>query len=222
MGRYKEPVYRPHPLLEELRPRLKASARKHLEKSILRVGQLHPVLVTMDDYILDGRERFELMRAMNLRPQIRQLNFYSGVDAKALPNAGFSLEDELQTSREVIEETGRGKWQNSQARREESQSVSQDVSQSVGQDVSQDVSQSVGQDVSQDVSRSVGTIAERIEALLRASPGPMLRNEIIQELDLRSQPGRVLHSLLMQGKIRVVESGPVKQGGGKAFLYWHP
>jgi len=210
MGRYKEPVYRPHPLLEELRPRLKASARKHLEKSILRVGQLHPVLVTMDDYILDGRERFELMRAMNLRPQIRQLNFYSGVDAKALPNAGFSLEDELQTSREVIEETGRGKWQNSQARREESQSVSQDVS------------QSVGQDVSQDVSRSVGTIAERIEALLRASPGPMLRNEIIQELDLRSQPGRVLHSLLMQGKIRVVESGPVKQGGGKAFLYWHP
>jgi hypothetical protein len=117
MGRYKEPVYRPHPLLEELRPRLKASARKCLENSILRVGQLHPVLVTQDNYIIDGRERFDLMVKQGLKPQIRQLYIYSGVDAKALPNAGYSLEDELQSCREVIEETGRGKWQNSQTRR---------------------------------------------------------------------------------------------------------
>ncbi|MFZ9288300.1 MAG: hypothetical protein ACO24E_06835, partial [Vulcanococcus sp.] len=117
MGRRKEPEYKPHPLLEELRPRLKASARKYLERSLLRVGQLHPILATMDYYILDGRERFELMQSMGLKPKINQLNFYSGVDQKALPNAGFSLEEEFQSCLEVIEETGRGKWLNSQARR---------------------------------------------------------------------------------------------------------
>jgi len=121
MGRYKEREYQPHPLLEELRPRLKLDARKKLEKSILRVGQLQPVLVTADNYILDGRERFDLMTKEGLKPQIRQLLFYSGVDAKALPNAGYSLEDELQSCREVIEETSRGRWRGTEIKSEAKQ-----------------------------------------------------------------------------------------------------
>jgi len=198
MGRRKEPEYKPHPLLEELRPRLKASARKYLERSLLRVGQLHPILATMDYYILDGRERFELMQSMGLKPKINQLNFYSGVDQKALPNAGFSLEEEFQSCLEVIEETGRGKWLNSQARREDSSSNSS------------------GSSDSSNSSDSSCTVMEAVALFVCSSPEPVTRAQAEQHFG-KTYRGLCPYfdSLLKANRIRLVKRG-------KAPLYWRP
>lgn len=113
MGRRKIEI-RVHPLLDQLRPRLKRSARKALEKSLIRVGQLSEVLVTADGYILDGRDRYELVKSLGMEPRTQWLTMHSGIGE--MP-PGYDREDELQMCREVIEETGRGKWRDSHARR---------------------------------------------------------------------------------------------------------
>ena len=115
MPRPKKVVIKFHPLLDELRPRLSSRARRSLRKSLDRVGQLHEVLVTIDGYILDGRERFELLQEMGLVPRTRTINCFSGQGE--LP-PGYEKENELELCLEVIEETGRGKWRDSANRRE--------------------------------------------------------------------------------------------------------
>ena len=115
MSRARKIEIRVHPLLDQLRPRLKQSARKSLEKSLIRVGQLSEVLVTADGYILDGRERYELVKSFGLLPRVKWLMMHSGIGD--MP-PGYDREDELAQCLEVIEETGRGKWRDSEARRE--------------------------------------------------------------------------------------------------------
>lgn len=110
----KDPEYVPHPLLEELRPSLKRSARRSLLKSMEKVGQLSEILVTADGYILDGRTRFELAKELGAQPRIRHLSMHSCVGE--LP-PGYDHEWEMEQVRDVIEETGRGRWMETQARR---------------------------------------------------------------------------------------------------------
>lgn len=102
-------------MLEELRPTLKASARRSLLKSMERVGQLSEILVTADNYILDGRTRLELAKELGFEPRIRRLMMHSGVGD--MP-PGYDRDWELEQVRDVIEETGRGKWRDSEARRD--------------------------------------------------------------------------------------------------------
>lgn len=113
MGRRKIEI-RVHPLLDELRPRLKRSARKDLETSLIRVGQLSEVLVTADDYILDGRDRYELVKELGMEPRIHRLTMHSGIGN--LPS-GYNRDEELEMCREVIEETSRGAWRETLRRR---------------------------------------------------------------------------------------------------------
>ena len=80
-----------------------------------RVGQLSEILVTADDYVLDGRARLELVKELNIQPRIRYLTMHSGIGE--LP-PGYDREWEVEQVRDVIEETGRGKWRDSSPRRQ--------------------------------------------------------------------------------------------------------
>jgi hypothetical protein len=80
-----------------------------------RVGQLSEILVTADGYILDGRARLEFAKELNVQPRIRYLTMHSCIGE--LP-PGYDRDWEMEQVRDVIEETGRGKWQNSLNRRE--------------------------------------------------------------------------------------------------------
>ena len=57
----KEMPLEPHPLYKQLWKRPNRPYIKQLEDSIAKLGQLQPILVTMDNYIIDGVVRHQIL-----------------------------------------------------------------------------------------------------------------------------------------------------------------
>ena len=92
-----EPVYRFHPMLDAVLPLEQDFLRQtqHLRTSLETVGQVMPIILTVDDYIIDGRKRFLIAQKERSNPRVYKLpHVWSCVDP--LPK-GMSLEDELDT-----------------------------------------------------------------------------------------------------------------------------
>lgn len=105
-----EPEYKAHPLLDEQRPELGRHALTRLRKSIKHFGQLQEILVTQDDYIVDGRARYQILKALRRPVRVHHLPMWSGIEE--IPG-GSSAEEEIEACLEVIEETARNKWRKS-------------------------------------------------------------------------------------------------------------
>ena len=92
-----DPVYRIHPMLDAVVP-----LEEHfwhqtvkLRSSLNTVGQVMPIIVTVDDVIIDGRKRFLISQKERTNPRVYKLpHIWSCLDP--LPK-GFSLEEELDT-----------------------------------------------------------------------------------------------------------------------------
>lgn len=190
-------------MLEELRPTLKASARRSLLKSMERVGQLSEILVTADDYILDGRTRLELAKELGCEPRIRRLMMHSGVGD--MP-PGYDRDWELEQVRDVIEETGRGKWRDGGARREEASSTSSTSS----------TSSNASPTSSAASSASSSSLAEAVARFICTSPSPVTRAEAEQHFNKQhTRLSYCISRLAKDNRIRIVDRG-------NPFLYHHP
>ena len=98
-----EPVYRIHPMLDAVIP-----LEEHfwhqttkLRASLNTVGQVMPIIVTVDDFIVDGRKRFLIAQKERCNPKVYKLtNIWSCVEP--LPK-GFSLEEELDALKHCVD-----------------------------------------------------------------------------------------------------------------------
>lgn len=98
-----EPVYRFHPMLDAVLPLEDNFGHQtmHLRASLNTVGQVMPIIVTVDDFIIDGRKRFLISQKERTNPRVYKLpHIWSCVEQ--LPN-GFSLEEELDTLKHCLE-----------------------------------------------------------------------------------------------------------------------
>jgi len=112
MGGPRKPIeYQAHPLLDQMKPlseNLKANTGLGiLVNSFNKVGQLVPIFVTEDHYIIDGRKRLAVCKHLGLTPHFQTIRgVWSCVDP--LP-PGYSREEEIDTLCTVLQELHR-RW----------------------------------------------------------------------------------------------------------------
>ena len=107
----KELPLEPHPLYGQLARRPGRPYRRKLEESINRHGQLLPILITMDNYIIDGVLRHEIMGA---GCEVKRLPLWVDGRGKYLKGIQVPGEDQLRQDWEeckaIMETLGRRQW----------------------------------------------------------------------------------------------------------------
>ena len=90
--------------------------REELRESLKEFGQLHEILVTDDNYIIEGTVRWQLMKELNWNPDIiryHNVTYHSGIGGKLPRTIAYKhadIEEERKNTEELIESLRPWSW----------------------------------------------------------------------------------------------------------------